>query len=331
MKSKTIGGIPIGLIGLGCMGMSHAYGRSNEHDNLQLLEQSLELGCNHWDTSDFYGFGENEKLLAKVLKNKRERVFIASKTGIEFDKDISLLQMKDRNSFGINNSAEYIIKHVNDSLTRLGVEQIDLYYLHRMDPKTPIEKTVDVMASLVKSGKIKNIGLCEVDAGILRRAHSIHPITALQMEYSIWSRGIEKSVLPTCHELGVNLIAYAPLGRGFLSGKFNDIANIDKSDIRLHFPRFDSINGEKNIEIVHVIQKIADKHQATLAQVAIAWILAKSNFIFPIPGTKNINYLRENIAASELTLSPEDMESLDSIQVYGARYPSMLSNNILND
>ncbi|MEC5320456.1 aldo/keto reductase [Brenneria populi subsp. brevivirga] len=327
MKKRKLGRSEVGIIGLGCMGMSHAYGESDVNDNIRVFEKALELGCNHWDTADFYGFGGNEKLISRILKNNRDNVYIATKTGLEFDENISLLEMKKKGTIGVNNSKKYIKKHLDDSLSRLGTESVDLYYLHRMDKNIPIEETMEVMLELLNSGKIKGIGLCEVDADIIRRAQRVCPLTAVQMEYSIWSREIEREILPTCNELDISIVSYAPLGRGFLTGKITNMDAIGQSDMRHHFPRFKNLS--KNILICKTIEEIAEKHNVTSAQIALAWILAKNHSIFLIPGTKSIKHLTENISALSIVLSETEINTLDNIQVYGERYPKIMMDNVI--
>lgn len=323
MKQRTIGKETIGEIGLGCMGMSHAYGDSDENENLQVLNRAMELECNYWDTADFYGAGKNEELLGKALKKSRSKVFLATKVGNVIDPTLTSHQdqVKANADWIIDGTPEYIHKCVDMSLQRLGVDYIDLYYLHRVDPLVPIEESVNAMSDLVKEGKVRYLGLSEASAESIRRAIKIHPITALQTEYSLWSRDIEKEILPTCRQLGITLVAYAPLGRGFLTGTIKKLDDLSTSDWRRTFPRFQEDSLEKNLAIVKVVNGIAQKHKATSAQIALAWLLSRGKDVIPIPGTRHIKYLEENINSGIIELTDEEIHELEDLRVAGHRFP----------
>ncbi|PKC67533.1 aldo/keto reductase [Rhizophagus irregularis] len=309
-------GVKISAIGLGCMGMS-TFGPSDEKENIKVLNRSIELGSNFWDTSDMYGMGANEILLSKVLKDRRNEVFLCTKFGI--------VRGPNGEFKGVSGKPEYVRQACENSLKRLGVDYIDLYYLHRMDPDTPIEDTVGALAELVKEGKIKYIGLSECSAETLRRACKVHPIAAVQMEYSPWTLDIETNgVIEACRELGVTIVAYSPLGRGFLTGKLKSIDDFDKSDYRRLIPRFQGENFNKNLEIVHKFNEFADKKGVTSGQLCLAWVLAQGDNIVAIPGTRKIKYLEENVEAEKIHLSSEELSEIrniiNSIEVIGDRY-----------
>jgi aryl-alcohol dehydrogenase-like predicted oxidoreductase len=291
MKQRLIGGTFVGEIGLGCMGMSQSYGPYDESEALKVLDRAIELGCNFWDTADLYGSGKNELLLGKALKKHRSKVFLATKVGHVTDRILTSHQdqVKSNAPWIVDGTPEYIRKCVDLSLLRLEVDHIDMYYLHRVDPIVPIEESVGAMADLVRQGKVKYLGLSEAGAETIRRAMKEHPITALQSEYSIWTRDVEEEILPTCRKLGITFIPYSPLGRGFLTGEITDPEHLSSDDFRLKIPRFQGENFQKNLEIVTVIRRIAKLHNATLAQIALAWVLMKGEDIIPIPGTKRIN------------------------------------------
>ena len=322
MKQRVIAGNSISAIGLGCMGMSQSYGPADEGESLRVLDRAIELGCNFWDTADMYGAGKNELLLAKALKKHRTQVFLATKVGNVYDR--SLTSHQDQVQAGqahiVDGTPKYIRKCMDLSLRRLGVEAVDLYYLHRVDPLVPIDETVGAMAELVTQGKARYLGLSEAGAATIRRAALVHPIAALQSEYSLWTRHVEKEILPTCRELGIAFVPFSPLGRGFLTGAVQTTENLPQGDFRLSSPRFHGENFQKNLEIVEVIKGIAGKHAVTPAQVALAWVLAQGEDILPIPGTKRVAYLEQNLAAADVQLSVADLEKLGKIQVHGARY-----------
>lgn len=325
MKQRLIAGNLVGEIGLGCMGMSQSYGPADETESLSVLDRSIELGCNFWDTADTYGASKNELLVGKALKQHRPRVFLATKVGNVYDRSLTSHQdqVKANAPWIVDGTPEYIRKCIDLSLQRLGVDHIDLYYLHRVDPLVPIEDTVGAMADLVKQGKVLYLGLSEASASTIRRAAKIHPITALQSEYSLWTRHVEVEILPTCRELGISFIPYSPLGRGFLTGTVQDPNKLTVDDFRRRVPRFQGENLDKNLQSIPIIRRIAEKNHATPAQVALAWVLAQGDDIIPIPGTKHVRYLEENLAASEIKLTAEDMAQFDTIHAYGERYPEV--------
>lgn len=320
MQIKPLGsqGITASALGLGCMGMSEFYGHRDDTASLKTLDRAVELGITFWDTADMYGPYLNEELVGKALKKHRHKITIATKFGIvRYPGDPA------RRSF--NGTPEYAAQACEGSLKRLGIETIDLYYLHRKDPDTPIEEIVEGMAKLVKEGKIRGIGLSEVSAATLRKAHAVHPVTALQTEYSVWSRDPEDELLETCRELGIAFVAYSPLGRGFLTGQIKTFEDLEKDDWRRFSPRFMGENFEKNIQLVHKLELLAEKKACTASQLALAWVLHQGPHLFPIPGTKRIKYLEENAAAVNIKLDKEELAAIDAIAPKGAaaglRYP----------
>jgi aryl-alcohol dehydrogenase-like predicted oxidoreductase len=314
MKKRTLGGkLEVSAIGLGCMGMSFAYGQADENESLATIDRGLELGLNFLDTADVYGPYTNEELLAKAIKGRREKFVIATKFGIRDTPE----------GRTITGTPEYAREAVEASLKRLGIDVIDLYYLHRVDQNTPIEDTVGEMARLKEQGKIKNIGLSEASAETLRRACKIHPVTALQSEYSLWTRDVEENgVLDACRELGVSLVPYSPLGRGFLSGELKNFDDLAADDFRRTQPRFQGENFAKNLELVENIKEIAEVKGCTAAQLALAWVLAQDENLAPIPGTTKAKRIEENIGAVEVELTAEDIEAINNIfPVNGAAGP----------
>ncbi|MDB5107686.1 MAG: putative oxidoreductase, aryl-alcohol dehydrogenase like protein [Candidatus Binatus sp.] len=320
MDKRKLGsqGLEVSEIGLGCMGMSEFYGPTDDKESVATLLRAVELGIDFFDTSDAYGPYKSEELVGRTLKPMRERVKIATKFGIVRNPD---------GTRAINGRPEYVRAACDASLKRLGVDQIDLYYQHRVDKTVPIEDTVGAMAELVRAGKVKYLGLSEASAKTIRRAHAVHPMSAVQSEYSLWSREIEDGVLPTMRELKIGLVAYSPLGRGFLSGKFRSIEDLPENDFRRMSPRFQGENFARNLEVVDRVNEIAREKGVTPSQLALAWVLARGKDIVPIPGTKRRSYLEENVAATRIRLSAEDMARLDRAApknfAAGDRYPDM--------
>lgn len=311
MKSRKLGNLQVSTIGLGCMGMSEFYGESNPEDSIKTIRKAHELGVNFFDTADVYGNGDNEKLLGEALSEIRNNVIIATKCGIVRDAN-------DPTARGLNGKPEYIIRCCDASLKRLNINHIDLYYLHRVDSETPIEESMYALAELVKEGKINHIGLSEVDAETIRRAHAIHPLSAIQSEYSLWSRSVENVIIPLCRELGIGFVPYSPLGRGFLTGKIVSPDLLDDNDFRRNLPRFQEENFKLNMNIVTCLETLAKLKNCSTAQLALAWVIAQGDDIVPIPGTKRIKYLEENIAAMNVSLSENDLQEISQISTVNA-------------
>jgi aryl-alcohol dehydrogenase-like predicted oxidoreductase len=322
MKFRTLGknGPVVSSIGLGCMGMSEFYGAGNDTESVSVIHEAIDLGITFFDTADMYGIGHNEELLGNAIKGKRNALFIATKFGN--------VRGADKSFLGINGRPEYVKSACEASLRRLNIDFIDLYYQHRVDPNTPIEETVGAMSDLVRQGKVRYLGLSEAGAATIRKAYEVHPITALQTEYSLWTRDIEKEILPTCRSLGIGFVPYSPLGRGFLTGRFKSLSDFAEGDFRKsNHPRFLEENFKKNLQIVETVEKFAAEKQCTPAQLALAWCLAQGEDIVPIPGTKKLNYLRENIKAVDVYLTAEEVqkinEALPAGIASGERYPAM--------
>ena len=302
MKSRTLGpdGPEVSEIGLGCMGMSAFYGQADEGEARATIARALELGCNFLDTSDMYGPHTNERLVGSAIASCRDDVFLASKFGIKLVEEGNLI---DRI---VDGSAEYVRSACDESLKRLATDHIDLYYQHRVDPNTPIEETVGAMAELVAAGKVRYLGLSEASAETIRRAHAVHPIAAVQTEYSLWTRDVEAEILPTLQELGIALVAYSPLGRGFLSGRFTSTDELEEGDYRLHGPRFTGDNLKQNLALAARVRELATERGIAPGQLALAWVLSRWQHVVPIPGTKRVSYLEENLAAADVQLTAEE-------------------------
>jgi aryl-alcohol dehydrogenase-like predicted oxidoreductase len=325
MEKRKLGsqGLEVSALGLGCMGMSEFYGSRNDEESLSTIHRALDLGLTFLDTADMYGPFTNEQLVGRAVRGRRDQVVIATKFGNMRGEDGSYL--------GINGRPDYVRSACDGSLKRLGVDHIDLYYQHRVDNSVPIEETVGAMAELVQAGKVRYLGLSEAAPPTIRRAQKVHPISALQTEYSLWSREPEDEILPTVRELGIGFVAYSPLGRGFLSGRIKSLDDLEETDYRRRSPRFSGENFQKNLDLVKAIEEIASGKGVTPSQLALAWLLTRGSDIVPIPGSKSRKHLEENVAAASIQLSPEELARIEEIApkgaVSGERYPDMSTVN----
>jgi aryl-alcohol dehydrogenase-like predicted oxidoreductase len=319
-RSLGRSGLTVSAEGLGCMGMSDFYGARDDDESITTIRRALDLGVTFLDTSDMYGPFTNEQLVGRAIKGRRDEVTVATKFGIQ-------RSATDPTKRSVRGDAVYVREACDASLGRLGIDTIDLYYVHRTDPNTPIEETVGALAELVHAGKVRSLGLSEVAADTLRRAHSVHPIAALQSEWSLWSRDLEWEMVPLCRELGVGIVPYSPLGRGFLTGQITSIDDFDTDDFRRQNPRFMGDNFAKNLELVEQVRKLAADKGCTPGQLALAWVLAQGNDVVPIPGTKRVKYLEENVGALAVTLTAEDLATINATfpvdAAVGDRYADM--------
>jgi aryl-alcohol dehydrogenase-like predicted oxidoreductase len=326
METRKLGanGPGVSAEGLGCMGMSEFYGSADEAEAKEVIQRALDLGVTFLDTADMYGPFSNEKLVGEAIAGRRDEVVLATKFGN--------VRGENGERLGIRGDAEYVRQACEDSLRRLGVERIDLYYQHRVDPKVPIEETVGAMGELVEQGKVAHLGLSEAAPETIRRAHATHPIAALQTEYSLWSRDPEEEILPTVRELGIGFVPYSPLGRGFLTGRFRSIEDLPEDDFRRVNPRFEGENFARNLELVEKVEEIAAEQGVPAGQLALAWVLAQGEDVVPIPGTKHVEYLEQNVAAARIELSDEDLRRIDEVAprgvATGERYADMSSVDI---
>lgn len=322
MEIRKLGskGLEVSAIGLGCMGMSDFYGETDEAESIATIQRALDLGVNFLDTADMYGRGANEELVGKAVKGRRDEVVLATKFGIVRGED---------NERSISGRPEYVREAIDASLRRLGVDHVDLYYQHRVDKSVPIEETAGAMAELVEAGKVRYLGLSEASAETIRLANEVHPISAVQSEFSLFERGLNDSILPAMRDLGIGLVPYSPLGRGFLTGRFRSKADFGSADFRAHDPRMSEENFETNLAIVEAIEALAKKHDVTSAQMAIAWVLAQGDDIAPIPGTRKVSRLEENAAAAGVSLSPDELDALNALpRPEGDRYAASLMGSI---
>lgn len=320
MQKRKLGKseLEVSPLGLGCMGMSEFYGTGNDEESIQTIQYALDQGVTFLDTADMYGVGHNEKLIGRAIKDRRDDVVLATKFGN--------VRGEDGSFQGVNGHPDYVKQSCEDSLKRLGIDHIDLYYQHRVDPEVPIEETVGAMAELVKEGKVRYLGLSEASPKTIKKAHQEHTITALQTEYSLWSRDVEEEILPLCRELGIGFVPYSPLGRGFLTGQIKTFDDLEEDDFRRYNPRFQGDNFQKNIDLVRKIEAMAEEKGCEPSQLALAWLLAQGEDIVPIPGTKRRKYVDSNLGALQVNVSKQELEQIDKIAPRGAfageRYPA---------
>jgi aryl-alcohol dehydrogenase-like predicted oxidoreductase len=321
MPTRTLGSLEVSAQGLGCMGMSQSYGSPEDKESRATIHRALDLGVTLLDTSDYYADGVNEELVGSAIKGRRDEVVLATKFGITRGEGGGLGRMRGE--------PEYVRRACEASLRRLGVDHIDLYYQHRVDPSVPIEDTIGAMAELVEQGKVRALGMSEASAPTIRRAHAVHPIAALQSEWSLWTRDLETEIAPACAELGIGIVPFSPLGRGFLTGAIKSRAEFGEGDMRTGLPRFDDENFDANLAVVQALQGIAERRGVTAGQLALAWVSARGEHVVPIPGTKRRKYLEENVGAAEIELSAEDLEAIESAApasaFVGDRYPASMS------
>ncbi|MFG3521527.1 aldo/keto reductase [Nocardia nova] len=321
IATRKLGELTVGAQGLGCMGMSQAYGvRDNDEESIATIHRALDLGVTLLDTANVYGAGANEELVGRAIAGRRDQVVLATKFGIVWG---------EGGSMGARGDAAYVAQSCDESLKRLGVDHIDLYYQHRVDPNVPVEETWGALSELVTAGKVRYLGISEASAQTIRRAHAVHPVTALQSEWSLWTRGIEEEVLPTCRELGIGIVPFSPLGRGFLTGSITSTADLPADDLRRALPRFADDNIDRNLAVVAELRAMAEEKGVTAGQLALAWVQSRGDDVVPIPGTKRRTYLEQNVAATEIELSAEDLARIEAAApadaFAGARYPEHLA------
>ncbi|WP_063063278.1 aldo/keto reductase [Nocardia violaceofusca] len=321
IATRKLGELTVGAQGLGCMGMSQAYGvRDNDAESIATIHRALELGVTLLDTANVYGAGDNEELVGRAIADRRDQVILATKFGIVWG---------EGGSMGARGDAAYVAQSCDESLKRLGVDHIDLYYQHRVDPNVPVEETWGALSELVTAGKVRYLGISEASPETIRRAHAVHPVTALQSEWSLWTRGIEEEVLPTCRELGIGIVPFSPLGRGFLTGSITSTADLPADDLRRALPRFAEDNIDRNLAVVAELRAMAEEKGVTAGQLALAWVQSRGDDVVPIPGTKRRTYLEQNVAATEIELSAEDLARIEAAApaeaFAGARYPEHLA------
>ncbi|MBF4996001.1 aldo/keto reductase [Nocardia sp. BSTN01] len=321
IATRKLGELSVGAQGLGCMGMSQAYGvRDNDAESIATIHRALDLGVTLLDTANVYGAGDNEELVGRAIADRRDQVILATKFGIVWG---------EGGSMGARGDAAYVAQSCDESLKRLGVDHIDLYYQHRVDPNVPVEETWGALSELVTAGKVRYLGISEASPETIRRAHAVHPVTALQSEWSLWTRGIEEEVLPTCRELGIGIVPFSPLGRGFLTGSITSTADLPADDLRRALPRFADDNIDRNLAVVAELRTMAEEKGVTAGQLALAWVQSHGDDVVPIPGTKRRSYLEQNVAATEIALSAEDLARIEAAApaeaFAGARYPEHLA------